>query len=127
MATQLHIPKLGDVFKLAEVWTTKIKQESRNDGFLKKLDEYSLLSKPRTITTSEYCYAKGDKYFLVDFPLGTELLLDRLYICQGFEAFDGVTFRIQNNPFNLPDKIGWGRFWIPLNDANRMVGEWLLV
>lgn len=66
-----------------------------------------------------------DKYYLkVTLPKGIALKIDRIYIRNGVQAFDSVTFRI---PKNCPEKrFRSVRFWAKLSDVNNIVYDALV-
>jgi len=77
-------------------------------------------------TTRQY-----PKQVMVTLAAGTELVVERIYIRQGAEGFDSVTFRIGNSddPRFTKEKQaearlkkgGKIRFWVGLHDANEIV------
>ena len=66
-----------------------------------------------------------DNYYLkVTFPKGTPLKVDRIYIRNGVQAFDSITFRTTKD---CPDKkFRSKRFWVKLNDANKICYDALI-
>lgn len=59
----------------------------------------------------------------VTLPKDTTLIVDRIYIRRGGEAFDSVSFKIPRNKKLPPElaKFCGVRFWVKLNDANSMI------
>jgi len=55
----------------------------------------------------------------VTLPIGTQLIVARIYIKSTYRDFDSITFRIgkcKENP-----KLQKARFWVKLKDANKIV------
>jgi len=67
--------------------------------------------------------ARDKSWLRVTLPKNTTLVVDRIYIRRGGEAFDSITFRIPKNKKLPPElaKFGGTRFWVKLNDANNIV------
>jgi hypothetical protein len=67
--------------------------------------------------------ARDVSWLRVTLPKNTTLVVDRIYIRRGGEAFDSVTFRIPKNKKLSPElaKFGGTRFWVKLNEANNIV------
>lgn len=67
--------------------------------------------------------ARDVSWLRVTLPKGTTLVVDRIYIRRGGEAFDSVTFRIPKNKKLPPElgKFGGTRFWVKLNEANNIL------
>jgi hypothetical protein len=69
---------------------------------------------------------KGGQSTTLTLPEGTILTPDRYYIRQGANGFDSVTFRLQKPDGKQPKgapKPPTGRFWVKLDDANRIEFE----
>jgi hypothetical protein len=103
---KLFIPSIGTEIKLSEPWKFKLYGEYRNQGMFEYLGE-------------EYPKQSWSmlEYIRIEFPIGTILKVDRLYIRKGNEKFNSVTF------FLIDGKKGRKRFWAKLDDVNRIVME----
>jgi hypothetical protein len=150
VATKLYIPPLGTLLVLAEDWTFKLQLEYRNKDLVlaeaevpKKsvsryfLDMEKVLSesgvavlheRPLSAEELEQSYvsfratrSRAVPYIEVTLPKGTQLKVDRIYIRQGAEAFNSVTFRTTKQSPNK--KYASKRFWVKLQDANRIVAD----
>lgn len=99
----LYIPKIGDIITLAEPWTFKLYEEYRNLTLIKNIDP--------SYTRNGY---SSKQTWDVTFPAGFELQVDRIYIRNGRQNFDSITFRC---PYN-GKKV---RFWVKLKDANKIL------
>lgn len=103
MPKSMHIPKIGEVFELAEPWTFTLHDESRNSSLIDmvgKRNRNRLPSNPQT--------------WQVTLPAGFELKVVRVYIRQNQAAFNSVTFTCPYNGKRV-------RFWVKLDDANKIV------
>ncbi|WKZ86281.1 hypothetical protein N5B55_04845 [Ralstonia pickettii] len=102
---RLFIPPLGSELILAADWTFSLFAEYRNTALFKALK----LKEPR----DKYGCYDPNLSAPVALPAGTTLFVRRYYIRQGMKGFDSVTFSA---------KIGkkQHRFWVKLEDANRM-------
>jgi len=107
---KLYIPKLGDELKLTSDWTFKLESEYRNSGLYDEL--YGERNRQRGYRDHE---TKD-----TTLPKDTVLKVDRIYIRQGSEDYDSVTFRISYCPNT---KLNKKRFWVKLNDANNIEFE----
>lgn len=110
------IPPLGTSIILAEDWTFSLYHERRNELLAKGLgiaQRYGYCTK----------WPEGSQYgkstYKITAPAGTELKVSRIYIRQGLENFDSVTFTCKKG--NSPNKDFHGRFWEKLADVNRIV------
>jgi len=67
--------------------------------------------------------ARDVSWLRITLPKDTTLVVDRIYIRRGGEAFDSVTFRIPKNKKLPPElaRFGGTRFWVKLNEANNIV------
>lgn len=67
--------------------------------------------------------ARDVSWLRVTLPKDTTLVVDRIYIRRGGEAFDSITFRIPKNKKLSPElaKFCGARFWVKLNEANNIV------
>jgi hypothetical protein len=97
----LFIPSIGTEIKLAESWKFKLYGEYRNSGMF-------------TYLGLKYPYKAGPVE--VEFPIGTVLKVDRIYIRKGNDSYNSVTFFLIDGK-----KKGRKRFWAKLDDVNRIV------
>jgi len=116
---KLYIPKLGDELKLTKDWKFKLQYEHRNNSltqalFGKNWSEHYLEHSAMNDRMGAYdiCVAT--------LPKDTILKVDRIYIRQGSEDYDSVTFRISDCPNK---KLNKKRFWVKLDDANELEFE----
>lgn len=143
----VSIPTIGSRLTLAEPWAFVLVGERRNTDFWNKVHGKPTTAEVTERWTGEY-YDKtqpggedGQRYPRVyatketSLPAGTVLRVDRIYIKQGGENFDSVTFRVEkmpgddakpkHEPFKKKGSArSVGRFWAKLHDANRIVCEW---
>ena len=119
---KLFIPPLGTVLTLAQPWTFRVFDESRNESLI---DLAGL-----TEAQEKRWSSVGGSWKLQDiplgtftFPVGTRLVVDRIYIRAGSKDFDSVTFRATE----YTTKVRTGlkgkkeksvRFWAKLEDVN---------
>lgn len=115
----LMIPTIGTELILFDDWTFRLFAESRNMNFSKTVNA------PWNVGTTGSRYSFGvyedapggrrqPKQCLVTLPRGTRLTVARIYIRQGKDEYDSITF-------SLPKRKGQtahGRFWVKLADAN---------
>lgn len=116
---QLFIPPLGTKLVLIEPWTFKMYDEYRNVTFIENLIEAGFhLNKVKKDHSNYWKVLNlGD----VTLPAGMQLTLKRLYIRNGQKDFDSVTFMVTGTMLN--GKKIKGRFWVKLEDANKMKVE----
>lgn len=156
MKQGLFIPHLGTQFTLAEDWTFNLFEEHRNDTLIAAADLYKTLP-PRAVDdfwqlplserdrlwekspwrTQEGAVPNGEGRWVsrdlcVPFTLraGTILKITRIYIRQGQQAFDSVTFFsncLVSQPgdplFRKGKAVKSVRFWAKLDDVNKIVFE----
>lgn len=105
---KITIPSTKDIIQLTQAWDFKVKKEYRNNSMFSEfmLNNFSY--------TGEN---KGGSHNM-RLPVGTVLIVDRIYIRNGAKAFDSVTFRIKRIPgYTLPETP---RFWVSLKAANKI-------
>ncbi len=111
---KVYIPKLGDVLELAVPWTFTVHSEYRNSSLIElaglKMAERRWDSPPVGTFT---------------FPKGAKLTVERIYIRQGGEAFDSVTFRARDYITSVSTGLKGKkekavRFWAKLDEVNTM-------
>lgn len=126
---KLFIPTIGSELELLQPCEVIIYGESRNQKFLKELGvswswEYQPGGAFRHVEkVSVIDQTLFDKYgckientgVVVTIPAGVVLKINRIYIRQGAEDFDSVTFNCAKNK-----KFPNGRFWLKLEDVNKM-------
>jgi hypothetical protein len=152
---QIFIPPLGTVIQLEKDWTFNLYEESRNQKLIDQAgitppyrahDDWGRLTlgqraaeidKTDWVYTpypghrgGNYDYWSGEWNHLFTFREGTELKMDRIYIRQGGQDFDSVTFRskqwvsaIGDPLFTASRKLKTIRFWAKLSDVNNMIGR----
>jgi len=100
---KMYIPSLGDEIKLTKDWSFTLYYERRNRGVFKRLniDPYLMFDRDFEYTGT---------YFAVTWviPADTILKINRVFIRQGSEEFNSVTFSGKET----------GRFWAKLEDVN---------
>jgi len=101
----LFIPPLGTELMLALDWNFELFNEYRNGGFMKAM-------KDNRDTSFNGYPGFGSK--VATLPIGTVLTLRRIYIRQGQDSCDSVTFSTR-----IGKKLH--RFWVKLADANAIV------
>lgn len=128
------IPTLGSRITLTEDWTFTLHGERRNTKFWIKM-----LGLPTEFTSEvefdNSIWRQPPRQVEMTLPAGTVLRVDRIFIRQGMDDFDSVTFVAEKIPKSNAEperrhfaKKGTpkviGRFWAPLNEVNRIVGTW---
>lgn len=108
---KLYIPKIGDELVLAQPWTFTVYSEYRNKSLLQLMGRVLMGWETKSIGT-------------YTFPVGTRLVVDRIYIRQGGDEYYSVTFRAKDytttkQTGKFKDKTV--RFWAKLDDVNTMV------
>ncbi len=116
----LYIPPLGTEIELATPWQFWLYAEQRNLTLFEALGE-----KPQG--AQRWNLNWGERLLnplQVELPAGTVLVLDRIYIRQGQDDFDSVTFKLKHCPTSLspmaPKPRKGVRFWAKLEDVNRI-------
>lgn len=144
---RLFVPALGSMLILSEDWTFKLFFESRNSGLIKELyegdnkknyywaddfkddprfrimkaiDEEQLENTYSSFRATNSC---DQPYLEVTFPKNVTLIVDRIYIKRGGEAFNSITFR--TGKFKDNKKISKKRFWAKLQDVNKIVANFI--
>ena len=109
---RLFIPDIGVRIVLEKDWSFPLHDEGRNDSLLailepgfkeKRWERY----RQRIFHATHSCVI----------PAGTELIVARVYIRNGAEAYSSITFRIGDCPNKAFRKK---RFWAKLHDVNRI-------
>jgi hypothetical protein len=116
---KLFIPPLTTKLELLESWMFTLHREYRNH------DAWIQLGLP-TEQHHNYHQPVGELASAA-LPVGTILQVDRIFIRKGAEDYDSVTFLVQGGPNKaLLTKSRGGtapkacRFWVKLEDANKM-------
>lgn len=106
---QLYIPRIGDKITLAEPWTFTLHEERRNVSLIKQVD-------PTHTKAGWQLYGRNrqSQTWTVTLPERWELRVDRIYIRLNQADFDSITFSCPYNGKRV-------RFWVKLNDANKIV------
>lgn len=142
---QLFIPTLNTIIILTEPWSFKLFHSHINLKLIKnlyegkfKLGTYFSYEKIKDdpkfrvlpaipehelklMDSSFYKTRELDSYYLdVTLPEKTLLVVDKIFIRKGLKALDAVTFRtgVCENK-NLSKK----RFWVSIDDANKIYGK----
>lgn len=125
---RLFIPALKTTLTLSKEWMARIHWESRNISFVANVQGYyphtgENFDKLRQLfnISEEDLRVKNswrlvDEFVDINIPKGTKLVVDRIYIRQGVECNNSVTFRI---PKTKGSRL-YGRFWVKLDNANTM-------
>lgn len=115
---QLYIPKVGDEITLTEKVSVIIKEERRNEKFIKLATDAGIVDETieRYFKNRVYDLTYYDKLITLD--KGLTLKFDRIYVRKGSsDEYNSITFCIDDK------KIGKGRFFISLDDANKIKYE----
>lgn len=150
MTIRFYVPQLGDQIRLVKDWTFKLHVESRNEKlfkFLKGSEEtvetitYTQNSWNNGVATPHpYSYQSRTRHpRMVTLREGCLLKVDRIYIRQGQEGFDSITFYLMEIPESMKDEVNMSskkapfekkaapktlaRFWVKVNDANNIYFE----
>lgn len=107
---QLYIPNIGERITLATDWTFRLFNERRCQPF------NDCPAPAEQVDTSTYAISKVKHCTL---PAGTVLLVDRVYLRQGLDAFASISFRITSTaaPWVAKQRK---RFWAKLDDVNQL-------
>lgn len=112
----LNIPSIGTSLTLTKKWSFTLYGEFRNEKFWKTYCKV----KPSTEELDEKRLWEFDDDEMqsveLSLPAGTELNLDRIYVRKGKQDFDSISLFIKNCPI----KGIKGRFWVKLEDANKL-------
>jgi hypothetical protein len=136
MSRALHVPTLGEVLTLAAPWTLTLHQEARNKTLFKALGVRPLdkAGRPHPDPNQAEAWAPYHAGYVdhrwvrrhhehrVTLPAGTKLTVRRLYIRQGAEDYNSVTFSVPSDSPKGPGRPR-GRFWAKVADVNTMVVE----
>lgn len=107
---QLYIPNVGERIILAANWTFRLFNEGRCQPF------NDCPSPAEPVDNPNYSISQVKRCTL---PAGTVLLVDRVYLRQGLDAFASLSFRIGSTSAPWVTKQR-KRFWAKLEDVNQM-------
>jgi hypothetical protein len=115
----LNIPSIGTELVLEEDWTFTLHSESRNDKFWQNYvrvhpEQPGIMNQEATKNEWGWIDRRKDHNIDVILPKGTVLKVSRIYIRNGLDRFDSITFTASKCPI----KGVKGRFWVKLEDAN---------
>lgn len=99
--------------KLTAPWTFTFYYEYRNTTMESSLRENGYKLGPQSHSWTD----EGRNLGQVTLPVGTQLTVKRIYIRTGQKGFDSITFIAKN------DEGIKGRFWVKLEDANKIEME----
>ena len=122
----MTIPTIGTELELAADWNFTLYNERRNSKFWEKIiPEVAYHDRDRD---DEYhngrrwgYSGRGNYGHPVSLPQGTRLKVARIYIRQGVDSFDSITFTIVKHS---EDKKIKGRFWVKIAEVNQMFVNW---
>ena len=103
----LPLVPLNTVFTLTEDWTFQLHYEHRNTDFASNCRRR--WQKPKN-------YRDDPEPLSMTLPVGTKLTLKRIYIRQGGDLYDSVSFWCNKGAKTGPR----GRFWVKLQDTYHM-------
>jgi hypothetical protein len=122
----MTIPTIGTELELAADWNFNLYNEGRNRKFWEKIIPevayYDAERDRQMIHGRLWGYSGSGNYgHPVTLPQGTRLKVARIYIRQGADSFDSITFTIVKHSENKKIK---GRFWVKLAEVNQMFVNW---
>lgn len=120
---KVFVPTIGSEMVLSKACPVTIHSEHRNSKFLSSLGigmdqkyinkTYGNLFVENQSLVDRYKAKVSLKEVSITIPAGTVLKVNRIYIRQGAEDFDSMTFQCDGNK-DFPK----GRFWLKLTDVN---------
>ena len=110
---KLFIPPLKTQIVLTKQWNFELMCESRNST----LWDLFHSPPPMDVIPSQ---VRRNNTLSTQLDVGDVLIVDRIYIRNGSEMFNSVTFRGQVKKNGVFHKV---RFWVGLADANNIEGE----
>jgi len=114
----IFFPTIGDSIKLTQDCNVKVYVEHRNRSLLEELTVVNLM--PDSLGYVDwYPYPVMQTYDVV-LKSGTILIVDRIYIRKGNAEYSSITFRA-----TIPNIKKKQRFWLKLDMANTLIGDWL--
>jgi len=109
---KLFIPPLGTCFRLAKPWKFKLHYEKRNR---------SLWDLAFSLPWDSLAHLRQGSVQPFDFTLyEANLTIDRIYVRQGMDSHSSVTFKGEVPSMGVIRKV---RFWVSLEDANKIEGD----
>ncbi len=111
LSVRFCVPSLGTELVLAQPWKFALWNEQRNKTLIQAFGKKFEGRWDR----------RGFSHGEVTIPQGTRLLVDRIYIRRGAEAFDSITFRIKKGGCPSKKALEGTRFWAKLKDVNKIV------
>jgi len=116
-AVKIHfcIPPLKTQIILAAAWEFGLRFESRNKSLAKAL---GFSSNHEWGWPAGEDYNMGDEVCKVTMPKDTELSVERIYVRNGLQNFDSITFRVKDCP---DPKFKKCRFWAKLAEVNKII------
>lgn len=102
---KIHIPQVGDEFKIIKNWSCKVFNEYRNAKVFEAL----------SIDTAE-----SNTHIEITLPLGTVIRIERVYVRAPASSYDSVTLRIISSPIK---SLAKARFWVKLSEINKLEFE----
>lgn len=118
---QLFVPTIGSKLKLLEDWSFTVFDEHRN----KSLGQFAACPKAK----DDFGYWQANNIGTLTFPKDTVLRVDRIFIRQGMDGFDSMTFVIEKIDLPLASGVKKAkrlRFWAKLEDCNTIKFEFTL-
>ena len=108
---RLFIPPIGAVITLEKDWTFTLYKEYRNDNFAEAL------KLGKEIKSTRWGACRDWKDQMVTLPAGTKLKVSRIYIRNGVQDYNSVTFWAENKELFGKKKP---RFWVKLPEVNNI-------
>lgn len=106
----LYIPNIGEAVTLSADWTFRLFNEYRCQPFDDCPSPAEQVDNPTySVSLVKHC----------TLPVGTVLVVDRVYLRQGLDEFASLSFRIVSTPAPWVAKRR-KRFWAKLADVNQM-------
>lgn len=102
---KIHIPQVGDEFKITKNWNCNVFNEYRNSKVFEAL----------SIDNS----AKNT-HIEITLPVGTTIRIERVYVRAPASSYDSVTLRILSSPIK---SLAKARFWVKLSEINKLEFE----
>jgi hypothetical protein len=103
---KMYIPTVGAIFDLTKDWKVSIHNDYRNSKFQDKV-----------LGESDTGRRYNDPPTEITVPKGSRLKVKRIYVRQGKEEYDSVTFTLVKH---ATDKKIKASFWAKLNDVNKI-------
>jgi hypothetical protein len=120
---KLFIPAITTKMVLTAPWTFTMFMEDRNNKLIGELLTFDWdLKRPAKDSDGYYKFVwEAKELGPCTFPIGTRLSVDRIYIRKGQKDFDSISFNVQiDSSWRGKPKVIKGRFWVKLEDANKI-------